>query len=92
MGVELRRAMLSDGSLYGLSFHCPGCGFGHIFTTDWTFNGDMEKPTFSPSLLNYNPRDKSYRCHLFVRDGRIEFCGDCSHSLAGKTVEMEDEE
>jgi hypothetical protein len=29
------------------------------------------------------------RCHLFVRDGKIEFLGDCTHELAGKTVPME---
>ncbi len=59
----------------------------------WTFNDDMDRPTFSPSLLcrwtegeEHTPK----RCHLFVRDGRIEFCGDCTHELAGKTVEMED--
>lgn len=27
-------------------------------------------------------------CHSFVRDGRIEFLGDCSHSMAGKTVDL----
>jgi hypothetical protein len=40
-------------------FWCPGCQCAHgIWTTKrnslnavWTFNGDMEKPTFAPSLL-----------------------------------------
>lgn len=32
------------------------------------------------------------RCHCFVRDGQIEFCGDSEHELAGKTVEMIDDE
>ena len=27
-----------------------------------------------------------YRCHSFIRGGRIEFLSDCSHALAGKTV------
>ncbi|HMN09319.1 MAG TPA: DUF6527 family protein [Gemmatimonadaceae bacterium] len=27
-------------------------------------------------------------CHSFVRDGRIEFLGDCSHALAGQTVDL----
>lgn len=27
-----------------------------------------------------------YRCHSFIRNGRIEFLSDCSHKLAGKTV------
>lgn len=31
------------------------------------------------------------RCHCFVRDGRIEFLGDCSHDHAGQTVEMREE-
>lgn len=29
-------------------------------------------------------------CHSFVRDGKIEFLSDCTHRLAGQTVEMED--
>lgn len=32
------------------------------------------------------------RCHCFVRDGKIEFLTDCSHALAGKTVEMESDQ
>ncbi len=41
-------------------FHCPGCKCGHgVWTTNpnsltkamWSFNGDMQRPTFSPSLL-----------------------------------------
>lgn len=27
-------------------------------------------------------------CHSFVRDGSIEFLGDCSHSLAGRTIPL----
>lgn len=27
-------------------------------------------------------------CHSFVRDGRIEFLGDCTHELAGQTVDV----
>ena len=27
-------------------------------------------------------------CHSFVRNGRIEFLGDCTHGLAGKTVDL----
>jgi Family of unknown function (DUF6527) len=27
-------------------------------------------------------------CHSFVRDGRIEFLGDCLHELAGQTVDL----
>jgi hypothetical protein len=52
----------------------------------WSFNGDMVSPTFAPSLL----LDQSYpRCHLFITGGMIQFLGDCTHELAGKTVPME---
>ncbi len=29
-------------------------------------------------------------CHSFVTDGRIQFLGDCTHTLAGKTVDLPD--
>lgn len=81
------------------SFHCPGCGYSHVYTTkeavaaklQWDFNGDTNSPTFSPSLLNRGGRHGSeHICHLFVRNGSIEFCSDCTHALAGKTVEMKE--
>lgn len=67
---------------------CPGCKCHHTFNVGrekrpvWTFNGDMEKPTFSPSLLYVG------RCHLFLTDGRIQFLSDCAHELAGQTVDL----
>lgn len=33
---------------------------------------------------------RDLRCHSFVTDGRIEYLSDCTHSLAGQTVNMED--
>lgn len=29
-------------------------------------------------------------CHFFIKEGKIEFCGDSTHEFAGKTVEMLD--
>ena len=31
---------------------------------------------------------KCYRCHSFVTDGRIQFLADCTHALAGQTVDL----
>ena len=31
-----------------------------------------------------------FQCHSFVRDGAIQFLGDCSHALKGKTVPLPD--
>jgi Family of unknown function (DUF6527) len=57
----------------------------------WTFNGDVERPTFNPSLL-CNQHYPKQRCHLFVEGGKIRFLDDCHHELKGKTVEMQDYE
>lgn len=83
-----------DGAALMLAFHCPGCGYDHPFHVgggpgkDWSWNGSLVSPTFSPSLL-VNGSAPGQRCHLFVRDGKIEYCSDCDHALAGKTVDME---
>lgn len=84
-------------------FYCPGCDEPHqIDTAKWEFNGDMEKPTFSPSYLTWSdPNPKAdprhdptgkyrngFRCHSFIKEGEIEYLSDCSHKLAGKTVQM----
>ena len=73
------------GEHYGYMFHCPGCQHAHVCDKRWTFNGDMDKPTFTPSLLN---RTDKTRCHLFVTDGKIRFLNDCTHQLAGQTVDL----
>lgn len=74
---------------------CPGCECGHsvfiaphVGGVHWTFNGDFEKPTFSPSLLvDKNHADR--RCHFFIVNGNIQYLDDCSHGLKGKTIPME---
>lgn len=90
------------GVLTTYVFWCQGCERVHPYrvakglteTNDrpmWTFNGDLDKPTFSPSLLVYpsnHPDGTPYqvRCHLFLIDGHIQYCSDSEHSLAGQTV------
>lgn len=73
----------------GYLIFCPGCQRHHLFDSRWTFNGDFEKPTFSPSML-VNKSCARTICHSFVRDGKIQFLDDCHHELAGKTVDLED--
>lgn len=36
------------------------------------------------------PPFKCFVCHSFVKDGRIQFLGDCTHDLAGQTVSLPD--
>lgn len=97
-----------------LMFWCPGCGSAHAVVVEgpnaWGFNGDLEHPTFSPSVLvrsghnvpgssgdcwcTYEARTGEKPaftcgiCHSFVRDGHIQFLGDCTHALAGQTAPL----
>lgn len=83
------------------SFYCPGCKHQHVYSVKsngggWYFNGNLESPSFTPSLLNSLPvlneatgkYEIKERCHLFITDGKIVYCGDCTHEFSGKTVEM----
>jgi len=65
----------------------------------WGFNGSLELPTFTPSLRVTWPANpnaiagfEEWRtercCHSFVADGRIQYLGDCTHSLAGQTIDL----
>ena len=102
----------------GVHFRCPGCNEIHGIKyepTGWTFNGNLEFPTFSPSVLvrsghyaggaaaekghcycNVEARTgekskwKCIICHSFVTDGKIQFLSDCTHALAGQTVDLPD--
>lgn len=78
-------------------FWCPGCNRVHgIDPTKWTWNGDVDKPTFNPSVLVYphprldgdGNRVMSPTCHSFVRDGQIHFLTDSEHALAGQTADI----
>lgn len=85
-------ATTEEGSLW---FECPGCemvhrimhGFG--LGPRWDWNGNLETPTFTPSVLvRYQWSEGERVCHSFVTDGRIQFLGDCTHALAGQTVDL----
>lgn len=76
---------------------CPGCApiAGrsplHAISVDtpnamtgarWTFDGNLDAPTFSPSINCVG------QCHYFIVGGRISYCADSAHALAGQTVPM----
>ena len=99
MGLKVYKTFDTDNTLLGYSFHCPACGYGHMYHTEkpnecgakWTFNGNLEKPTFRASMLvNAKNEGREPKCHLFVTDGKIQYLGDCTHKMAGQTIEMED--
>jgi len=103
-------ATASNGTAPGRSVHfwCPACDDAHGVVVDapgsWTWNNDLERPTFQPSVkvtgtqwerwfAFHKPRHhvapgETVVCHSFVTDGQIQFLGDCTHDLAGQTVDL----
>lgn len=80
-----------------LVFDCPGCGFLHDVRVGsgqgprWTWNGDVARPTISPSIRvtwTYGDPPVAHCCHSFVEWGRIRYLADCTHALAGQTVPL----
>lgn len=51
----------------------------------WQWNGDVDKPTLTPSILTWNADE---RCHSFVTDGKVRFLDDCTHEYAGQTMDL----
>lgn len=97
--MRLRAVRHDSGEVYGYSFWCPGCKRPHVYQVPrWDFNGDLDRPTFSPSLLVFTPEwtdpetgekhARETQCHLFLTDGQLSFCGNSPHELAGKTVPL----
>ena len=99
----------------GCALHHDGAFGAHVLPVDWTppgmvrsphagkpwgFNGDMERPVFSPSILSRQSgamvdgvRGPDFVCHSFIgcngaQPGQIVFLDDCTHALAGQTVDL----
>jgi hypothetical protein len=77
-------------------FHCPGCECGHMIPVTgpraWNWNGSLDSPTLTPSILVNRGSINSQvpQCHSYITAGRIQFLVDCTHPLAGKTIEVPD--
>ncbi len=64
----------------------------------WTFDGNVDTPTFSPSVnircewskLEDEAGLKDEACHYFLKAGQLQFLPDSTHELAGQTVPLPD--
>jgi Family of unknown function (DUF6527) len=77
-------------------YWCPGCDALHGIAVrphsqdngaGWDFTGTLECPTYAPSQLSTHEIWKGHGvpaehfvCHTFIRNGMVEFLGDCSHA------------
>ena len=100
LSAKLRSVAVLTPGATGISFWCPGCDGAHVVAVGggrWSWDGDVDAPTISPSILvTYQGKDAGQddappaRCHSFMRAGRIEFLSDSTHALAGQTVPLPD--
>lgn len=74
-------------TIVGYAIFCPACKCAHVLDNRWTFNGNMEKPTFRDSIAI---NTVGYVCHSYVTDGMIQFLADCTHDLKGQTVPLQE--
>lgn len=96
----LRNYLDTSTGRKGYGFWCPGCECMHYIATDggpspvWQFDDNLDAPTFTPSLRIFIPamephgeypaRPEQTLCHLYVKEGQIEYLADSSdHELRG---------
>lgn len=73
-----------------LLFWCPGCKCLHTAEIEkrnpfgglWTWDGNVDKPTLTPSM------NLPGRCHFYLREGQMVYLPDSTHALAGQTVPL----
>lgn len=67
----------------------------------WTWNGNIEKPTLKPSILNegtefiggdaYDSNNWiKFKCHTWITDGKAIFLDDTDHQFKGQTLDLLD--
>lgn len=84
-----------------LLFFCPGCALGvgtglHMLPVNssavkspsWDWDGNLEAPTLSPSILTGKGSDNI--CHSFLKAGVFEFLSDSTHAFSGKKIAIPD--
>ena len=78
-----------------LIYWCEGCGHCHCIPAQrWNFNGSLESPTLSPSVRHFyrHPETEAEitTCHYFLKNGVLEYCGDCQHEFKGTNRKLID--
>ena len=100
--MKIKMIKLYHGDhVIGYGYFCPACKYRHwtrILDSDnegytiWDFNGDIDNPTFSPSVKHTTEYGEPHRpdkiCHYYIINSEIRYETDCTHELAGQTIPM----
>jgi hypothetical protein len=79
-----------EGGTHHFHFWCPACKETHMYNVGfadrvtWQYDGNFEKPTFTPSLRYLT----GTKCHVNVTAGIIFFHGDCPHDMKNQKVPL----
>lgn len=112
--MKLRR-LVDDAGPIGWCHYCPGCRHMHCINVEqptrpypefnyaggvqWSFNGNVDRPSFTPSMListggwkrpDGSEVPKVTLCHYVMTDGVINYCADSAHELKGQAVALPD--
>src|ERR1700757_3739600 len=91
----------------GYAHWCPACKETHRLPDGWSFDGNLESPTFSPSfkhtglqtvvvdgrwtgewVFGADGEALPFVCHYILTAGVLNYCSDCTHTLAGTSVQL----
>lgn len=105
MKSQLRQVNDHGVTYSALMFVCPGCAAGgpegyaglHMLPVNspdigkpsWDFDGNLDAPTLSPSILTHGS-ETIPTCHSFLVAGVFQFLTDSTHSLAGQHIPIPD--
>ncbi|MCY4495846.1 MAG: DUF6527 family protein [Rhodospirillaceae bacterium] len=100
--IKYREFTHNDKKFGAYFVYCPACKRAHRLITyneadpkhQWTFDGNLEAPTFDPSLKVESgpgrPGERNEICHSYIIAGVWQFAGDSTHEMAGQHVPMVD--
>lgn len=81
-----RKSDSPEGQLDGIHIRCP-CGCGGLWGASfprWSWDGNQERPTLSPSLRFLEGPDSKTHWHGFLCGGVYDTCSDSPNRPAGE--------
>lgn len=91
--VRTNIAGTHEGNCWSFNYNGDAPTFAPSILVKSGHYGTSDNPncwcTYEARTGNKSPF-KCEQCHSYITDGKIQFLGDCSHALAGQTVDLPD--